>query len=339
MPQAGNPRRVSLVLPILLITIGVLFLLHNWRPAFDPLPILETYWPLILIFIGVGKIWDTTYRSRNPNALPGISVGATVGALAFVAVLVILLWHGHSFSRRQGFYSGSKHSTRIVESQRAKSAHARLEMGAGQLTINSGAKDLLDADFTYSDSFEEPHVDYSVDGGVGQLNISQESHSLHFGRSRNDWDLRFNKDIPLEVKIDMGAGQGNLHFRDLPLTRLELNLGAGQMDVDLTGDRKTDLTADIEGGVGQADIRLPKKRRRHRSCFRRHRVHRRSWAEARRRLLHQPSLWKISRHHSLESRRRHRANHAHPGAVKFPASLRAKNAWKSTVCPALTVDV
>jgi hypothetical protein len=26
----------------------------------------------------------------------------------------------------------------------------------------------------------------------------------------------------------------------------------------LTGDRKTNLTADIEGGVGQANIRLPK---------------------------------------------------------------------------------
>ena len=35
-------------------------------------------------------------------------------------------------------------------------------------------------------------------------------------------------------------------------------MGAGQMDLDLTGDRKTDLTADIEGGVGQANIRLPK---------------------------------------------------------------------------------
>jgi hypothetical protein len=56
----------------------------------------------------------------------------------------------------------------------------------------------------------------------------------------------------------MGAGHGNLHFRDIPLTRLDLNIGAGQMDVDLTGDRKTDLTADIEGGVGHANIRLPK---------------------------------------------------------------------------------
>jgi hypothetical protein len=145
-----------------------------------------------------------------------------------------------------------------VDLQGAKSAHARLEMGAGQLIINGGASHILDADFTYSDSYDQPRVDYHVDGGVGQLNISQESHSVHFGRSQNDWNLHFSKDIPLELKVDMGAGQGNLHFRDLPLTRLDLNLGAGQMDVDFTGDRKTDLTADIEGGVGQANIRLPK---------------------------------------------------------------------------------
>src|SRR6266436_2377728 len=235
MAQDGNPRRVSLVLPIILITIGALFLLHNWRPAFDPLPILATYWPLILIFVGLGKIWDNFQRSRNPNAPQGLSIGATVGTLAFVLVLVLLLWHGRSFSRRRGFDSGAKHTAQTVDLQGAKSARAKLEMSAGQLTINSGTAHLLEADFTYSDSYEEPRVDYSVAGGVGQLTISQNSQSVHFGRSHNEWNLRFSKEIPLD-----------------------LNIGAGQMDVDLTGDRKTDLTADIAGGVGQANIRLPK---------------------------------------------------------------------------------
>jgi len=258
MAQDGNPRRVSLVFPIILITVGALFLFRNWRPGFDPVPILWTYCPLILIFIGVGKIWDSVQRSRNPNAPPGVSMGAAIGTIAFVAVLVVLLWHGRSFSRSHGFYSGSKHNTQTVDLQGAKSAHASLEMGAGQLIINGGAGHLLDADFTYSDSFDAPRVEYSVAGGVGQLNISQDSHSVHFGRSQNDWNLYFSKDTPLELKVDMGAGRGNLHFRDVPLTRLDLNLGAGQMDVDFTGDRKTDLTADIEGGVGQATIRLPK---------------------------------------------------------------------------------
>jgi uncharacterized protein DUF2154/cell wall-active antibiotic response 4TMS protein YvqF len=258
MTQEGSPRRVSLVIPIILITLGALFLIQNWRPAFDPWSILGDYWPLILIFVGLGMVWDNMRRSRNPNATGGISVGSTMGVLAFVLVLIFVLARGHSFSRRHGFSSSSNHTSQTVDLQGAKSAHAKLDMGAGQLNISSGMNHLLDADFTFSGSFEEPRVDYHVQDSVGQLNISQESHTVHFGNSRNEWNLHFNKDVPLELRIDMGAGQGNLHFRDIPLTRLDLNLGAGQVDVDLTGDRKTDLTADIEGGVGQANIRLPR---------------------------------------------------------------------------------
>ena len=258
MAQDGNPRRVSLVFPIILITIGGLFLMHNWRPSFDPWSILRDYWPLILIFIGLGKVWDNLQRSRNPNAPPGVSMGATIGVLAFVVVLVLLIWHGHGLSRRHGYSSGSIHTTRIVEPQLAKSARAKLEMSAGQLNVDGGGNNLLDADFNFSDSFDEPRVDYHVAGEVGDLSVSQDSRSVHFGNSRNEWNLRFNKEIPLELKVDMGAGQGNLRFRDIPLTRLDLHMGAGQVDVDLTGERKTNLTADIQGGVGQANIRLPK---------------------------------------------------------------------------------
>jgi len=258
MAQKGNPRRTSLVVPILLIVIGALFLFANWRPAFDPWPILATYWPLVLIFIGLGKIWDNVQRTRNPHASSGISTGATVGTLAFVFVLIFLLWHGHGFSRRRGFSSELRHTTQTVELQGAQSARATLEMGAGQLTINGGANHLMDADFNYSDTYDAPRVDYHVTGGVAQLNVSQDSQPVHFGRSHNDWNLRFNKEVPLELKVEMGAGQGNLHFRDVALTRLDLHMGAGQVDLDLTGNRKSDLTANIEGGVGQANVRLPK---------------------------------------------------------------------------------
>jgi hypothetical protein len=99
MAQDNNPRRVSLVFPIILITIGVLALLQSWRPGFDPWVTVKNYWPLILIFIGIGKIWDNVQRSRNPNAPSGISMGATMGALAFVLVITLLIWHGHGFSR------------------------------------------------------------------------------------------------------------------------------------------------------------------------------------------------------------------------------------------------
>lgn len=259
MAQDGNPRRVSLVFPIILITLGALFLLHNWRPAFDPWSVLADYWPLILVFVGLGMIWDNFQRRRNPNAAPGISVGSTIGILAFVFVLAILLWHGHSYTRRHRYFSEPRHTSQTVNLQGAKTARVKLEMGAGQLNIDGSSAHSLDADFAFTDSFEEPRVDYHVTAGAGEITISQDSRSVHFGNSKNEWNLHFTKDLPLELRVDMGAGQGNLDFREIPLTRLDLNLGAGQVDVDLTGDRKADLTADIEGGVGQANIRLPKR--------------------------------------------------------------------------------
>src|SRR4029077_3749824 len=97
---------------------------------------LRTYWPLILIFIGIGKIWDNVQRSRNPNAPPGISLGATFGAVAFVLVIGMLIGQGRGFPPGRGGMLDTKHQTKIVEPQRAKSARAKLQMSAGQLTIN-----------------------------------------------------------------------------------------------------------------------------------------------------------------------------------------------------------
>jgi predicted membrane protein len=45
----------------------------------------------------------------------------------------------------------------------------------------------------------------------------------------------------------------------MPVTRLDMSMGAGQADLDLAGDRKNDLVANLEGGVGQVTIRLPRK--------------------------------------------------------------------------------
>ncbi len=257
MAGDGNPRRVSLVGPIILITIGILFLVHSWRPAFDPWSALRDYWPLILIFVGIGMIYDNFQRRRNPNA-PGILVGSTVGIVAFVLVLAVLMWHGRSYSRKHVFSSSTEHSSQTVDLQGAKSVRAKVEIGAGELRVDGGSTHALEGDFTYADSFEQPHVDYHVTDGVGQITISQESHAVHFGNSRNEWTLHFSKDLPLELNVEMGAGEGRMDFRGIPLTRLDLHHGAGEVNVDLTGERKTDLIADIEGGVGQANIRLPK---------------------------------------------------------------------------------
>jgi N-terminal domain of toast_rack, DUF2154/Domain of unknown function (DUF5668) len=261
MAQDGTPRRASLVFPILLIAVGAIILYSNWRPSFDPWPILWTYWPLILIFIGLGKIWDSWQRRQNPNApSSGSSLGAAVGAVAFVIVLVALLWHGRNLGRRHfGTVYAMQHQSHTVDRLNAKSVRVELEMGAGELNLSGGSSHLLESDFDYRSSSGIPKVDYSVSGTTGELRVSQDDSDNHIRTtSDNRWTLHFANDIPLEIKIDMGAGRGNLRLQDIDVTRLNLDMGAGQVDLDLTGDRKSDLTADLEGGVGEANIRLPK---------------------------------------------------------------------------------
>jgi hypothetical protein len=261
MADGQSPRRTSLVLPIVLITIGGMFLYANWRPAFDPWPILRTYWPLILVFVGLGRMWDATRARQNPDgtARSGVSLGATFGALAFVLVLVILFWHGRAFTRDRRSSGDLQHQSRTVDRQGAKSVDVSLEASTGEFNISSGSSHLLDADFNYSDSYETPRVEYNVADGVGHLRISQDNQGTHFGAAHNQWNLRFSNEAPLELKVEMGAGRGNLRLRDLPVTRLDMTMGAGQADLDLTGDRKNDLVANLEGGVGQVTIRLPRK--------------------------------------------------------------------------------
>jgi hypothetical protein len=257
MPRNDGPQSVSLVFPILLIAVGCLFLYANWKPAFHPWPIIKTYWPLILIFVGLGKMWDATRRSAAGSSQ--FPVGSTVGILAFVVILVLLLWNGRHYIRAHGEWSGgSSHSTETVDLQGAKSVHASIDMDAGRLDIAGGATHFLESDFSFTGNWEQPRVEYHVTNDAGDLRISQEGGGPRLGHSDNTWRLNFSDAAPLELTINMGAGQGNLRFRGLDVTRLQLHLGAGEVNLDLTGPRKSDLTADIEGGVGQATIRLPK---------------------------------------------------------------------------------
>jgi hypothetical protein len=252
--MSSRAYRGSIAGALILIAVGVFFLITNLRPDIDPWPILFRYWPLILIFIGVGKIFDSFIFRDRTGAPGGGSVSAV--SVAFVALILIFglaIWRGHKVEGRDFV-----HDTHVVALLGAKDVSADVEMPAGQLTLTGGDSSLLDSDFSYDREEGKPAVDYSVNDGHGQLTITQEGHHIHFGSTRNTWNLHFGGDEPLDLKLKMGAGQSDLDFHNLNLRHLEVNIGAGQMTLDLTGPRTSDLNADIQGGVGSATIRLPK---------------------------------------------------------------------------------
>jgi hypothetical protein len=268
MPQDDQQRRNSLVVPILLITLGALFLFRNWHPGFEIGRLLRDWWPLILIAVGLGKIWDS---SRNRGAAgqtsSGSALGSTIGVVAAVLVIVLLLGQYQKSHRKFSSDSSDEsnrgdfasHTEEVVELQGAKSVRAELKMGAGELNIKGGSSHLLNSRFLFNRKWDSPRVNYHVSGDKGDLEITQDKGSgINFDAGNNNWDLTFNNDVPMEFRIDMGAGTGDVKLRDMNVTELELHMGAGQVELDLTGPRKSDLDVTVKGGVGQATIRLPR---------------------------------------------------------------------------------
>jgi N-terminal domain of toast_rack, DUF2154 len=149
--------------------------------------------------------------------------------------------------------------SKAVQLGGAKSVQVQIKMGAGELKVEGGASNLMNADFTYNVPRWKPEVRYDASGGTGQLTIQQPPGSRgHGGRTRYEWDLRFNNQVPMEMNIDQGAGSANLDLAGLALSNLKVNIGAGETTINLDGKWKNDLAASIHGGVGQAMLKLPR---------------------------------------------------------------------------------
>ncbi len=251
--------KTSVVFPLLLIGFGLLMLAWRWLPDFYPWHVIGRFWPLGLILIGAGMIFDRSRDARSLEERP-FPIGSTLGAVAFLLVMALLIARDHS-SRPVFMHSAAEgrqsHETKTVERGAAQAVNMTVNMPSGELRFSGGGDPLLKADFYYDGSWSEPEVNYSVADGRGDLTISQMGGS-HVGHSDNTWDLQVNDATPIELKVDMGAGRGDFHMAKVNLTRMEFNIGAGQVTVDLTGERARDVQAVLHGGVGQAVIRLPR---------------------------------------------------------------------------------
>ncbi len=128
-------------------------------------------------------------------------------------------------------------------------------MGAGELRVEGGAENLLDADFTFT-SRERPEVRYDVSNAKGFLTVRQPpSRGLRGGK--NIWDLRLNDKSVNELRVNLGAGEARLKLAGTSIERLEVDLGAGELNLDLTGPWDADFDGHIRGGIGEATVRLP----------------------------------------------------------------------------------
>jgi len=148
---------------------------------------------------------------------------------------------------------------RSVDAEEAESVRANLRIAVGELNVSGGPHELMEADFAYNVSAWEPRVNYELGGDTGELNVEQQGlgEGIPDRNVRNEWNLRLNDDVPMDLTVQMGGGVGNLDLDSLTLTGLNLDMGAGATTVDLTGDWEGDLSAVVRGGAGEVTLLLP----------------------------------------------------------------------------------
>jgi len=176
--------------------------------------------------------------------------------LLLVAAVAVTIFVGASQTQQVG---EMQRESRSIQAENAQSFDAELRMGAGELNVSGGADALMEANFSYNVAEWKPEVNYDVSGDTGELIVEQGSGEgiPAGGDARNEWDVRFNDEVPTGLHVQMGAGESDLDLDSLTLTGLELEMGAGKTTVDLTGDYGQDLDASIQGGVGEATVLLP----------------------------------------------------------------------------------
>lgn len=174
---------------------------------------------------------------------------------AFIAATVLALG-GCTFNVEHT--GADQHETQSIELDKSEMVRVDIKMGAGELDVDGGSQKLMDGDFTYNIASWKPAVTYNSSGFRGNLLIQQPGHSHGGGNVNYRWNVRLNDKVPMDVDAELGAGEARMNLGALNLRSVHVDMGVGEVRLDLRGAPSRDYTVQINGGVGQATVFLPR---------------------------------------------------------------------------------
>jgi len=151
------------------------------------------------------------------------------------------------------------HDKHSIELDKSELTRLNLRIGAGELRVSGGASKKVEADLAYNSDRLKPTIEQHTSGSRSEIEIAQpESRGFAFGNTVSEWDVRLHDEAPLEVNAKLGAGEAHLVLGSLNLRGVSMDIGVGEVSVDLRGTPKTSYAVNVNGGVGEARITLPK---------------------------------------------------------------------------------
>ncbi len=241
-------RRPSLIGPLILITIGVLFLLANMGTLpFSFWEIAVRFWPLLLILVGL----DIIIGRRS--ALGGLFV-----VVLWVALIGGLIWLANT--QGAAFLPGTAAASEPLSQPLGdiRSASVVLNVGMADTKVNSlgsDSNDLMNGTFRHPEGTRIVKT-YQVVGDEGRLALKEEGFNFFLTTgSFSRWDIGLSPAVPLALTVDGGIGRSMLDLSALRVTSLSIDSGVGSIDV--TAPKVGFVTMRLNGGVGSARVVIP----------------------------------------------------------------------------------
>ena len=181
----------------------------------------------------------------------GVIVGDIFGYFWPLLIIAFGVWLIVGFFAQNKPVAGEQVS---IPLEGAASAYIKLDHGAGRLTLRSGAGsgEVVNGTFGNGLSYKS-----HLEGGRLEVKMrtSQQPWAWWPGESL-DWDIRLNRDIPLNLKIDSGASASILDLSDLKVTDLDIDTGASKTELILPANAGN-THVDIDTGASSLKVSIP----------------------------------------------------------------------------------
>jgi hypothetical protein len=240
---------------VIFISAGIVFLLNNlgYVPWAVWLRILS-FWPVILIAIGIEKIFGKTRLSFLTILSPILFMAAILGPAYFSAGYGEKMEWGKAH-RAPNLYEWSKdQDTSLVK------ITTIVEVRAGNLEISSDTEKLILAKLDYWKRKPITTYEYSSSDRSVEIEIKDEERQWRgwfwSGWGEKDWTIALTNKIPLDLEVYARASEGELNLSDLRLTNLKLDLKAANFNLTL-GNLVDQLNGKVNSDASQLELLIP----------------------------------------------------------------------------------
>jgi hypothetical protein len=245
-PSTERRRPPSLVGPVILVTIGVIFLLSNLGMLNVNLWELWRLWPVLLILFGLEIL-----LARRSTVWSLIVLALTVIVVAGVVVLLVTGPGVLGFSATGGV-------DRIAEPlDGIEQANLTVHFAAGQLHVAqlSDSSSLVEGTLNLA-TRNKPVWTIDRSGDRASMTLGYREGQAFSGFSGgDDWTLRLSPQAGFSLNVEVGGGSATLDLTGLDIRQLEVSGGASQTTVVFP--KRGSFEAEIDGGVGALIVEIP----------------------------------------------------------------------------------